>query len=174
MLLHRLVGSTSARVVGSVTQSSALTGSATASQSFTSRPPSAPSPGTCPWYLDYGASFHMTSHSAYLSSMCPSYRHLTLFAARQGTLCSDSFYVPDISLVPDLTMQLILLGRLLTMIVVSFLTLIFVIFRIVALHPSVLRAMSSLLCPRHHFLSDIIIWVIFVVLDYLRCFIEVF
>jgi hypothetical protein len=143
MLLHRLAGSTSARVVGSVTQSSALTGSATVSQSFTSGPPSAPSPGTCPWYLDYGASFHMTSHSAYLSSMCPSYRHLTLFAARQGTLCSDSFYVPDISLVPDLTMQLILLGRLLTMIVVSFLTLIFVIFRIVAQVTWLVLALAS-------------------------------
>jgi hypothetical protein len=48
MLLYRLAISTSSGVVGSVTQSSALTSSATASQSFTLGPPSAPSPGTYP------------------------------------------------------------------------------------------------------------------------------
>jgi hypothetical protein len=84
------------------------------------------------------------------------------------------------------------------MTVVSFLTLIFVIFRIIArvtwfvlalgvvthivfgrltdfiflpLRPPVL---SSLLHPRHRFLSDIIAWVIFVVLNYLHCFVEDF
>jgi hypothetical protein len=31
-----------------------------------------------------------------------------------------------------------------------------------------------LLHPRHHFLSGAIVWVIFVVLDYLHCFVEVF
>jgi hypothetical protein len=67
MLLRRLAASTSARVVGSMTQSSALTGSATASQSSTLGPPSAPSPGTYPWYLDSGTYFHMTPHSAHLS-----------------------------------------------------------------------------------------------------------
>jgi hypothetical protein len=46
MLLRRLATSTSTRVVGSVTQSSALTGSATASQSSTLGPPTAPSLGT--------------------------------------------------------------------------------------------------------------------------------
>jgi hypothetical protein len=59
-----------------MTQSSAFTVSATTSQSSTSGPPSTPSPGTCPWYIDSGASFHMTSHSAHLSSMHPSYCHL--------------------------------------------------------------------------------------------------
>jgi hypothetical protein len=54
MLLHRLAISMSLGVVGSVTQPSALTGSATASQS------SSPSLGTASWYLDSGASFHMT------------------------------------------------------------------------------------------------------------------
>jgi hypothetical protein len=114
MLLHRLVASTSSGVVGSVTQSSAPTGSAIASQSFTLGPPSAPSPDTDPWYLDSGASFHMTPHSAHLSALRPSYRHCTIHTAngsplsidRHGTLCSNSFYVPDVSLVPDLTMQL--------------------------------------------------------------------
>jgi hypothetical protein len=108
MLLHRLAASTSVGVVGSVTQSSTLTGSAIASQSFTLGPPSAPSPGTCPWYLDSSASFHMTPHSAHLSSMRPSYQHLTvqtvdgssLSVAGQGTLCSDSFYVSKLSLFP--------------------------------------------------------------------------
>jgi hypothetical protein len=48
MLLHRLATSTSVEAVGSVTQSSTLTGSTTASQSSTLGPPSAPSLGICP------------------------------------------------------------------------------------------------------------------------------
>jgi hypothetical protein len=114
MLLHRFAASTSVGAIGSVTQSFALTGSTTASQSSTLGPPSAPSLGTFLWYLDSGATFHMTPHSEHLSSMRSSYRHLTiqtadglpLSIARQGTLYSDSFYVPDISLVFDLTVQL--------------------------------------------------------------------
>jgi hypothetical protein len=55
----------------------------------------------------------MTPHSVHLSSLCP-YCHCTvhttdgssLSVAGRGTLCSDSFDVPDVSLVPDLTMQL--------------------------------------------------------------------
>jgi hypothetical protein len=62
----------------------------------------------------------MTHHSAHLSSMRPSYRHLTvqtvdgspLSVVERGTLCSDSFYVPDVSLVPDLTMQLMFAGQI--------------------------------------------------------------
>jgi hypothetical protein len=50
MLLHHLSASTSSRVVGSVTQPSALTGSATASQSSTLGPPFACSSDTYPWY----------------------------------------------------------------------------------------------------------------------------
>jgi hypothetical protein len=53
----------------------------------------------------------MTPHSAHLSSLHHSYRHYIvhtangspLYVARHDTLSSDSFYVPDISLVPDLT-----------------------------------------------------------------------
>jgi hypothetical protein len=87
------------------------------------------------------------------------------------------------------------------MIAVPFLTLIVAIFRIVVrviwlvlapdivthnvfggltafiflpLCPPVLPDLSSLLHPRCYFLSDIIVWVIFVVLDYLLCFVEVF
>jgi hypothetical protein len=73
MLLHHLAASMSSGVVGSVTQPSALIGSATASPPSTLGPPSAPSSGTYPWYLDSCASFHMTPHYAHLSSLRPSY-----------------------------------------------------------------------------------------------------
>jgi hypothetical protein len=69
MLLHRLAASTSPGVVGSVTQPFALISSATASQSSYLGPPSTPSPGNYPWYLDSGASFHMTPYSTHLSSL---------------------------------------------------------------------------------------------------------
>ena len=103
-----------------MTLPSALTGSATASQSSTLGPPPAPSLGTGPWYLDSGASFHMTPHSAHLSSLHPSYRHCIvhtadgspLSVAGQGTLSSNCFYVPDVSLVPDLTMRLMSAGQI--------------------------------------------------------------
>jgi hypothetical protein len=120
MLLCHLAASTSSGAAGSVTQPSAPTGSATASQSSALGPPSAPSPGIDPWYLDSDASFHMTPHSTHLSALRPSYRHCTvhtadgspLSIAGQGTLCSDSFHVPDVSLVPDLTMQLMSAGQI--------------------------------------------------------------
>jgi hypothetical protein len=96
MLLHRLAASTSSGAVGFVPQPSALTGSAIASQSSTLGPPSAVSPGTYPWYLDSGASFHMISHSANLSSLRP-YRHCTVHTV-------DGSPLSDVSLVLDLTM----------------------------------------------------------------------
>jgi hypothetical protein len=82
----------------------------------------------------------MTPHSTHLSSLHP-YRHCTihitdgssLSVARHGTLCSNSFHIPDVSFVPDLRMQLMSLDRSLTMTVVLFLILIFATFRIVAL-----------------------------------------
>jgi hypothetical protein len=96
----------------------AFTCSGIASQSFTSGSPSAPSPGTCPSYLNFAASFHMASHFTHLSSLRP--RHITahtangspLSVAGQSNLCSDSFHVPDISLVFDLTMQLMYAGQI--------------------------------------------------------------
>jgi hypothetical protein len=82
MLLHRLaISMLLSGVVGSVTQPSALTGSATASQSSILGPPSTLCPGTCPWYLDSSASFHMTPHSGHLSSLRPSYWHCTVHTA---------------------------------------------------------------------------------------------
>jgi hypothetical protein len=75
MLLHHLTASTSTGAIGIVTQSFALIGSAFTSQSSTLGPPTACSPGTYSWYLDSGTSFHMTPHSAHLSSLQPSSRH---------------------------------------------------------------------------------------------------
>jgi hypothetical protein len=69
MLLSHLAASTSTGAVGTMTQSSALIGSATASQSSTLGRLTVPSPGTYSCYLDSGASFHMTPHSAHLSSL---------------------------------------------------------------------------------------------------------
>jgi hypothetical protein len=119
MLLLHLADSTSSGVVGSVTQPSALTSFATASQSSTLGPSSAPSPCTYSWYLDSGASFHITPYCAHLSSLCP-YRHCNvhtvdgspLSVAGQDTLCSDSFHVPNNSLVLNLTMQLMSAGQI--------------------------------------------------------------
>jgi hypothetical protein len=128
MLLHHLAASTSSGAAGSVTQSFAPTCSITTSQYSALGPPSAPSLGTDPWYLDSDASFHITPHSTHLSALRPSYHHCTvhttdgspLSVAGQGTLYFDFFHVSDVSLVPDLTMT-----------VVSFLTLIVAIFRII-------------------------------------------
>jgi hypothetical protein len=209
MLLHRLATSTSSGVVGSVTQSSTPTGSAIASQSFALGPPSAPSLDTDPWYLDYGVSFHMTPHSAHLSALRPSYRHCTIHTTdgsplsidRHGTLCSDSFYVPDVSLVPDLTMQLMwaeqitdhecrvildpdfcyiqdrrighLVGTassIVTHIIFGSLT----GFIFLPLRPPVLLVPLSLLYPRRHFISGIIVWATFISPDCLLCFVKAF
>jgi hypothetical protein len=120
MLLRRLVTSTSIGTIGTVTQSSTLIGYAPTSQSSTLGPPTAPSPGTYSWYLDYDASFYMTPHSAHLSCLRHSSRHCIvhiadgspLSVAGQDTLSSDSFHVLDVSLVPDLTMQLMSAGQI--------------------------------------------------------------
>jgi hypothetical protein len=69
MLLHRRAAFTSTGTIGTVTQSSALIGSAPTSRSSTLGPPTTPSTCTYYWYLDSGASFHMTPHSAHLSSL---------------------------------------------------------------------------------------------------------
>jgi hypothetical protein len=62
----------------------------------------------------------MTPHSTHLSALRPSYCHCIvhtadgspLSVAGQVTLCSDSFHVPDVSLVPDLAMQLMSAGQI--------------------------------------------------------------
>jgi hypothetical protein len=100
-----------------VTQHSTPIGSATVSQSSALGPPSTP-PDIDHWYLNSDASFHMTPHSTHLSTLRPSFHHCTVHTADcsplsvtgHDTLCSDSFHVPDVSLVPDLTMQLLPAG----------------------------------------------------------------
>ena len=107
MLLRRLTASAPPGAAGSVTQSSAQSDAATASQS---------SSGTLPWILDSGASFHMTPDRTSLSYISPSSLPITiqtadgssLFVVGQGTLLSPSFHVPVVSYVPKLTMQLYL------------------------------------------------------------------
>ena len=76
--------------------------------------------GTSPWVLDSGASFHMSSDSSISSSR----RSLDfpinvltadgtpLPVASRGTLATSSFYVPDVSHVPRLTMNLFSAGQL--------------------------------------------------------------
>jgi hypothetical protein len=81
MLLRRLAASTSPGAAATVTQSSALIGPATTSQSSNLGPRITPSTGTYSWYLDSGASFHMTLHSAHLSSLRPSSHHCIVHTA---------------------------------------------------------------------------------------------
>ncbi|WVZ93715.1 hypothetical protein U9M48_039674 [Paspalum notatum var. saurae] len=115
MLLRRLVASSPSGTASIATLPAGSPGSAAASQSSIQGPP-----GTNAWILDSSASFHMTPDRTFLSFIhCPS-RSLTVHTADgsslpvagEGTLLSSSFHVPDISYVPDLTMQLISAGQL--------------------------------------------------------------
>jgi hypothetical protein len=147
----------------------------------------------------------MTPHSTHLSALRP-YRHCIvhtadgspLSVAGQGTLCSDSFHIPGVSLVPDLTIQLMSAGQItdhdyhvildpdfcyiqnrrtghlvgtgpgaVTHSVFGSLT----GFVFLLLRPPVLLSLPH---PRCRFISGIIVSVIFVDLDYLLCFVEVF
>jgi hypothetical protein len=61
----------------------------------------------------------MTPHSAHLSSLRPPYRHCIvhtlmdpLFLSLDRALLLLTFYIPDVSLVPDLTMQLMSAGQI--------------------------------------------------------------
>jgi hypothetical protein len=72
------------------------------------------------WILDFGASFHMMPDRTRLSSICSTSIPLTvqttdgspLSVVGHGTLSSSSFHVPNVSYVPNLTMQLISVGQL--------------------------------------------------------------
>jgi hypothetical protein len=203
MLLRCLAASTSIGVVGTVTQSSALIGSASASQSSTLGPPTTSSPGTYSWYLDSGTYFHMTPHSAHLSSLRPSSRycivHTTdgslLSVAGHGTLSCDSFHVPNVSLVPDLTMQPMSAGQIADhdcriifdpdvcyiqdrrtgpIVVIHSVFGSLTGFILLPLCPPVMSALPVLLHPCHHLLSGIIVWVTFLAPGYLFCFVEIF
>jgi hypothetical protein len=82
MLLCHLAASTSTGAVGTVTQSSSLTGSTTTTTTTTTLGQhTAHSSDTYPWYLDSSASFYMTPHSAHLSSLRSSYCHYIVHTA---------------------------------------------------------------------------------------------
>jgi hypothetical protein len=67
-----------------------------------------------PWYLDSGASFHMTSASSILSALRSLVSPVRVITAdgtslpvfSRGTLSTSAFSVPDISHVPSLKMNL--------------------------------------------------------------------
>jgi hypothetical protein len=145
----------------------------------------------------------MTPHFTHISSLRPSYRHCIvhtadgspLSVAGQGTLSSDSFHVPDVSLVPDLTIQLMSARQIADHDYHVILDpdvcyiqghrtgphrrdsqrlweldwLVFLLLRSL-----VLLAPPVMLRPHRRLLSGIIVWVIFLSPDYLLCFFEVF
>jgi hypothetical protein len=104
VVLVSLVASTPIGVAGFVTQSSAPTGFSVGSLSSTegSSPPSTSS--TCPWFLDYSDSFHMTPHCTCLTFMSPSHS-LTVHTADGSPL----FVVGQVPFCPTLFMFLIFL-----------------------------------------------------------------
>jgi hypothetical protein len=98
------------------TSSSSSMGTASfmTNSSGTARPPPYPPSGMSSWYLDSGASFHMTSDSSLLFAICSLISPVHVLTAdgtslpvsSWGTLSTSSFLVPDISLVPCLKMNL--------------------------------------------------------------------
>jgi hypothetical protein len=104
------------------------------------RPPS-PSPGTSPWLLDTGASFHMTHDSSLLNSVRPvdpPVRVLTADGTPSQLLVEAFLVLPHfMSLLLrtflSLTCSSFLVVRLSTLVVTSLSTLIPILFRIVAL-----------------------------------------
>jgi hypothetical protein len=121
--------------------------------------------------------------------------------AGQGTLSSDSFHIPDVSLVHDLTMRLMSTGQIADhdcrvildsdvcyiqdhrtghlvdtgpVVVINNIFGSLTDFIFLLLRPPVLSAPPVLLCPRHHLFSGIIVWVIFLDPGYLFFFIEIF
>jgi len=72
------------------------------------------------WFLDSGASFHMTPDSTQLSSLSSLDHSIVVQTAdgtslpvtRCGILSTSSFHVPTVSHVPNLTMQLMSAGQI--------------------------------------------------------------
>jgi hypothetical protein len=119
--------------------------------SGTARPPPSAQSGMSPWYLDSGASFHMTSVSSILSalrSLVSPVRVITadgtsLPVSSRGTLSTSSFSIFDVSHVPSLKMNLFSLVNLLILVVASYLTLILVLFRTAAHRPWLELALAA-------------------------------
>jgi hypothetical protein len=93
--------------------SSMGTASFVTDSSGTARPPPYPPLGMSPWYLDSGASFHMTSNSSLLSTIALSFLlfvlswlMVPLFLSLVGALFLLLLSVPNISHVPHLKMNL--------------------------------------------------------------------
>jgi len=93
----------------------------TTAQAYGSTPLPHPSSGISPpWFLDSGASFHMTPHTTHLSSLSSSDSPIlvrtangtSLPVAERGVLSTFSFEVPNVSHVPQLTMQLLSAGQI--------------------------------------------------------------
>jgi len=88
---------------------------------FSDSPPLHPySDTSSQWFLDSGASFHMTPDSTQLSSLSSLDHSIVVQTAdgtslpvtRRGILSTSSFHVPTISHVPNLTMQLMSAGQI--------------------------------------------------------------
>jgi len=84
-------------------------------------PPPPPSSGiSSKWFLDSGASFHMTPDSSQLSSLSivdpppivQTADGTSLPVVGRGVLSTSSFHVPTVSHVPQLTMQLMSAGQI--------------------------------------------------------------
>jgi hypothetical protein len=93
----------------------------TAQASSSTPPPPPPSSGiSSPWFLDSGASFHMTPNTTHLSSLSSpdlpvvvrTAYGTSLPVAGRGVLSTSSFEVPSVSHVPQLTMQLLSTGQI--------------------------------------------------------------
>jgi hypothetical protein len=120
---------------------SSPTGSAGSVTDFSGieRPPS-PSPGTSPWLLDTGASFHMTHDSSLLNfvrPVDPPVHVLTADGTPSQSLVEEFLVLPHfmsllLHMFLSLTCISFLVVRLLTLVVASLSTLIHVLFRIVA------------------------------------------
>ncbi|BAH93941.1 Os07g0500000 [Oryza sativa Japonica Group] len=73
-----------------------------------------------PWILDSGASFHMACDDSWLTSCRPIANGATIHTAdgtlckvtHQGAISAPRFAVPDVSLVPKLSMNLISVGQI--------------------------------------------------------------
>ena len=106
------------RLTTAAQASAQASGHGTTAQASSSAPP--PSSISSPWFLDSGASFHMTPHATHLSSLSSPDPPISvrtadvtsLPVAGRGVLLTSSFNVPTVSHVPKLTMQLLSAGQI--------------------------------------------------------------
>jgi hypothetical protein len=107
-------------VASSPSATTARASGTTARASGTPPPPPPPSGISSKWFLDSGASFHMTPDSSRLASLSPvdpppivqTADGTSLPVVGRGVLSTSSFHVPTVSHVPQLTMQLMSAGQI--------------------------------------------------------------